>query len=384
MTIATAVAPLWRLPITRGLDGIRRVLVIASGHTWSTLDAYNGLVEGCRLAGLETVRYDLHERLDGAAEWLQFARDRWGKPDDPPFSQDDITYQAGIRSVVVALEHNVDAVIVVTGMLFDPRLYILFQRIGMPVFLYGTESPYNDDVMEWAGPLATAVSVNERTSVDPVRAMIAKARGNTHVTYLPLGYNPRLHKRWDIVPDHIAAHDVVFVGTMYPGRARLLEAVDWTGRNLGLYGSFRALTYQSPLWQHKRADVVPNVHAVALYHRAKIVLNLFRSEQFDDDWNVIGEHVSGESIGPRMIEAAACGAFMISEYRPEVAEVFGDNVPTFRTPAEAEALIAYYLDNPSERERLAARLPACVDGWSYTDRARSIVGALEEAIAQGA
>jgi hypothetical protein len=59
----------------------------------------------------------------------------------------------------------------------------------------------------------------------------------------------------------------------------------------------------------------------------------------------------------------------LSEYRPEVSEVFGDRVPTFRTPTEAAALIRLWLNDDEGRRRVSAELPACVAEASWVHRA---------------
>ena len=116
----------------------------------------------------------------------------------------------------------------------------------------------------------------------------------------------------------------------------------------------------------------------ALYRRARIGLNLYRTlEGFD---RKADQHITrAESLNPRALELAACGAFTLSEWRPEVAEVFGDAVPTFRTPGELGELCRYYLDPAHEEERraLAARLPGLVAGQTYAARARALLEVLE-------
>jgi spore maturation protein CgeB len=84
-----------------------------------------------------------------------------------------------------------------------------------------------------------------------------------------------------------------------------------------------------------------------------------------------------ESLNPRAYELAACGAFHLSTYRQEVEEVFGDLVPTFTTPLEAEALIRTWLVDPAGRAEIAAQLPACVAESSWRTRATTVIGDLQ-------
>jgi hypothetical protein len=90
---------------------------------------------------------------------------------------------------------------------------------------------------------------------------------------------------------------------------------------------------------------------------------------------------AAESLSPRAYELAACGAFHLSDERAEVSEVFGDLVPTFRTPAQAEYLIRQWLPDGDGRARVSAQLPACVAESSWVDRAACVIGDVQSALA---
>lgn len=390
----------------RALRRIRRVMLVYSGHDWSTIDACTGLERGFIAAGVDVVRYRLDERIKGAQAWLEFARSRWGQPGEARASAQDVLYQSAKGAIVESLEHDVDAVVVVCGLLFDARAYILFHRAGLPVFLFGTESPYDDDLYRTVAPLCAAVSVNERCSVADVRAACDASGRRVPVLYLPMGFDPTVHApdrgRSDLIP----SFDVVFVGNMYPSRQSLLERVDWTGVNVGLFGVFALMEKVLPwwiaklpgrlrialckrlagrlpgvsgLWRYVAGGVVANQITAVLHANAKITLNLFRHETLRDNWDTVEESPEGISLSPRIIEQAAAGCFIISEYRPEVAEVFGSLVPTFQRgdSIELERLIRYYLEHEDERRAMAAKLPARVASYSYHTRAAQILDALE-------
>ncbi len=360
-------------------DLVRRVLVVSSGHAWSTLDVYTGLVQGFKDAGYETFNYDLHTRLEAAEEWLKFAQQRFGRPGEPEPTENDVLYQAGCRAVVKALECNVDAVVVTCGLLFEPRLYVLLERAGIPVFLFGTESPYDDAFLDLAAPLASAVSLNEPSSAE---ALAEKMKGTwppVPVVYMPLGFNAQLHKPGFGLDSNLPSHDVVFVGNIYPSRQQMIESMDWTDIDLAIYGVTEVVAKDAKIrkWV-KHPGAVPNPIVTGLYNKAKIVLNLFRVEQFGREWEILRDDVKSVTINPRLIEAAACGRCIVSEWRPQVEEVFGDAVPTFRTPQEGTELIRRLLADPAERERLgaAARQIVLDKGYDYADRAVQIAAVL--------
>jgi len=101
------------------------------------------------------------------------------------------------------------------------------------------------------------------------------------------------------------------------------------------------------------------------------------------DYKKYREAVIWDSMGPRCYELAATGTFFISEYRPEVEEVFGDLVPTFDTPDEMARLVGTYIQDPARREAVQRELPGAVAAHTWHDRARQLVDDLDEVLLPG-
>jgi SAM-dependent methyltransferase len=338
------------------------VLVVRSGADFSTRDVEDGLVWGLKAAGHEVREYDLLVHLSRARSWLlhNHRRARRTHPDLPKPDLDTYTYWAGKDVVTETLlgrgpELRVpDWVVIVTGVLIHPSVPLMLKRAGAPVAVLLTESPYLEEEQAEIIRHADLVWTNERTSLGRLN--------HPNVRYLPHAYHPERHSP-DIEGDpDTPAHDVVFVGTGFPERIRTLAAVDWTGIDLGLYGGdWTDLPSRHPLRRHLTLGKLDNARAAALYRRARIGLNLYRSS----------EHPA-ESLNPRAYELAACGAFHLSEYRAEVDEVFGHLVPTFEGGTELEAAIRYWLPMADGRDRIGRCLTEAVAGHSWADRARQI------------
>jgi glycosyltransferase involved in cell wall biosynthesis len=342
------------------------------GADWATADVHDGLVPALQALGVECVPYALNARIDRAASWLLHVWEQAGSPADDKPSDADVAYQASIGALERALRLDVDLVLVVSGMFLHPDALILLRRAGCRVALLLTESPYEDESEARLLKLVDVAWTNERTCVEPYR------QHNSRVYYLPHAYDPARHRPGDdpeTADSDVPAHDVVFVATPFPERIATLEAVDWTGVDLGLYGFWNeALGADSPLRPYLRGGVITNAEAVNLYRRAKIGLNLYRTSRgFDGRGHVEG----AESLNPRALELAGCNVFQISDYRAEVEEVFGEFVPTFTDPQDLGRLVRRYLASDDERARKAGCARNAIKRHTFAERAEQILNELD-------
>jgi spore maturation protein CgeB len=349
-----------------------RVMLLHPGATWSTADVSAGLRYGLIHHGVQVVDYRLDARIHRASMWLGSAW-RAAKKQDPTFvkpTHGDVFLQAGGDVVNMALDHQVDAVVVVSGMFLIPRILTRLTRAHIPVTVLFTESPYDHQELDMA-KLVDGCWTTERSALPAFQAV------NRNAGYLPHGWHPERHqpglRDWDA---EVPAHDVVFVGSAFQERIDWLSAIDWTGIDFGLYGQWTALR-RHKLRQYVKGDGRPitNSMTTSLYRRAKIGLNLYRTSR---GWGKHALHIThAESLNPRAYELAACGSFHLSGDRAEVGEVFGDLVPTFRHPTEASRLMRAWLADPDGRARVAAALPACVAEMSWAERATRVIGDLQ-------
>lgn len=360
-----------------------KVLLLHPGASWSTSDVYDGLNYGLKHHGVDVIPYRLDERIEMAHKWLHVMwrqknkrREKEGLDPLSKPTKPDVVYHSGIGAFEMAIRHNVDVVLVVSAMLLHPDVVVMMKRVGLRVAVLFTESPYDLDPEKKIAAMVDACWTNERTSVP------AFLEVNARSGYLPHGWHPERHLPKPPDPE-VPSHDVVFVGSGFAERIAWFNAIDWSGINLGLYGSWKNLGLKKELKSAICGDTVRNEYAAALYANAKVGLNLYR--MFGGF--KMGERrtpVYGESLSPRAYELAACGAFHISDYRPEVAEVFGDLVPTFRTPAEAEVLIRRWVADDEGRAHVSAQLPARVAEMSWVERSAQVIGDLHTLLMQRA
>lgn len=342
-----------------------KILCVHPGASFSTADVWRGLSGAMERAGVTVVHYALENRMNAAADWLRLCWEHNAKQTPEPKLQDSL-YFASSMVLERALRHEVDWVFIVSGIFVHPEAITLYRRAGLRVAILFTESPYDDEWQLALASLADLCWVNDTASLDAFRAV------QPATYYYQHAYDPALHH----TGEHgiaVRAHDVVFVGTAWRERIALFKAIDWSGIDLGLYGAWNDLLPEGdPLWQHVAGSITDNATTAALYQQAKIGINLHRRQKMQG-----GDDASGNSLNPRCYELAACGAFFVSDFRPELADVFGSIVPVFSTPAELQEIIGYYLAHDDERQSIAAQLPGLVAGHTFDARVRDILGRME-------
>ena len=176
------------------------------------------------------------------------------------------------------------------------------RRAGLRTAMIMTESPNQDDEQVGWARTVDVVWTNERSSV----ARFAEYNPNSH--YWRHAIDPVRHYPGAVMPEQ-PTHDVVFVGTGWQERIALLSAVDWTGIDLGLYGSWELLPADSPLRQCVRGGVTANAVTAQLYRNAKVGVNLHRTSDYYTAEGGISHISYAESLNPRCYELAATGCF---------------------------------------------------------------------------
>ena len=205
------------------------------------------------------------------------------------------------------------------------------------------------DVPLHFAPILCGVSAYDHVFCQGTEAVdILRQRGIKRLTWLPMACAPAHHYRVDPGQEGRAelSHDVVFVGSHYPVRERFLEGL--ADLDLSIWGpGWDRLRRDSPLKGCVRAAHTTPELWRKIYAAAKIVLSV----HFSDPHGVIPCH----QASPRVFEAMACGAFVISDRQRDVLALFreGEHLATAGNPAELRERVLHYLERPGERERMA-------------------------------
>lgn len=362
-----------------------RVLCVGSAADSSIRDVERGWVAALERAGHNVRVYSLNSRLKMYGDWFRVRMEGVACPEghaavdpDPTFTADQVTIMQAASECVVheALRHNAEMAIIISGCSFHPNGAAFLQQIGVPVVTIATESPYNDLDMVDLARVSTIVGTNDRRSVEHFERLAGQA-----ALYLPTAYDSERHTPGPADADKVC--DVFFCGTGFDERARLFAATDWSGIDFRLAGFWPTgedgeviptateerlgqikIGHDARLTPFLARGLIDNDEAVEWYRSAKIVLATHR-----DDGR-------GSSIGPRVYEAAAVGAFQIADdSRPELGEIFGDSIPTFRAgdPDHLRWTVRYWLDRPALRQDRASEARSRVRGQSYDDRLATLM-----------
>jgi hypothetical protein len=242
-----------------------------------------------------------------------------------------------------------DLLFVIHGRKFTAKWRSLASRYPSAVWLL--DEPYEVDNTERYSGAFDTVFVNDPSTLHRHR--------NAH--YLPTCFDPSAH-RWD--ESEPRTYSVGFIGGANEWRERALSELEAAGLLSYIVGG----PWQNPkLNKICLSGNIPAEETAQLYRKTKIVINLFRDKHH---FNLA--KVPAVSMNPRIYEALACGALVISEHRPEVESVFPE-LPSFKRQEDLKPLVRKYLDDPA---LLHQTLEACyrrLTGHSYADRLRDVI-----------
>ena len=187
-------------------------------------------------------------------------------------------------------------------------------------------------------------------------------------SYLPVCYDPDLHRPTTDAKKHL----VGFVGGANARREQVLAAL----------AKAKLLSYVvGGYWSDQSVNAVcitDNVRPVAtasLYAQTRLVVNVFREQHH---YNRAG--IEATAMNPRIYEALACGALVVSEWRKEINHRV-PMLPTFRSAAECVDVINALIAEPVSAEFVRARCADILKRDTYADRLATVVRLATEGVA---
>lgn len=156
------------------------------------------------------------------------------------------------------------------------------------------------------------------------------------------------------------ASEILFVGNSRMVKRKIIMDVIPPKYELSVYGSNWENLIDS---KYIKGTSIDNSELVRYYHNSKILLN--------DHWDDMREH---GYVSNRLFDGLAAGAFIISDYMPEIDEVFGGSVVTYKDKKDLKDKIDYYMNNPEERAKLVEKGRKLVlDNHTFKNRTDTII-----------
>jgi len=248
----------------------------------------------------------------------------------------------------IEIEQEKPNIIFVVGFLYrfiDLELMAaLKEKLGFSLYLYDTDSC---NLFSRRRELLYFVNkefpiYDKIFSFSSVMAEFANKLNNSHVNHFPFGASPIPQPEQPI--DKV--YDVFFIGSADLRRIFLLEKlVDY---NIAVYGSRWAKNQSITSLALQKKITEQNFWGKALHqkiHQSKIILNITRS----------GFYGVETGVNLRIFETLAAGAFLLTDYCDELADLFtiGHHIETFSSSEEMVDKVNYYLKHDNKREQIA-------------------------------
>jgi len=153
-------------------------------------------------------------------------------------------------------------------------------------------------------------------------------------TFVPQFTNPLRFRPTE--KDENKAYSVLFVGSNHSRNGR--KVVDYAIKSqadLAVFGKFWE-KYLEP--KYLKGGYIDNDELYQYYANAIIVLNDHR-----EDMSYFG------FVSNRIYDVTASGGFILTDYLPEIEQIYGDSVATYKNFDEFQEKLSYYLGHPEER-----------------------------------
>ena len=183
-----------------------------------------------------------------------------------------------------------------------------------------------------------------------------KAAGAGEVHYLPTACDPFFHAPVELTEEdkRMWGSPISFMGAGYHNRQQMFATL--ADQPFKIWGSeWPTGKPFDRLVQEESRRIKPE-ECVKIFNATDVNLNLHSSSERD------GVDPSGDFVNPRTFELASCGAFQLCDERKLLPEMFevGKEIVTFNSVTDMKEKIAYYLNHPEERRKIAERARARV------------------------
>jgi spore maturation protein CgeB len=189
------------------------------------------------------------------------------------------------------------------------------------------------------------------------------------IRYLPVfGMDLARYRNLHVDSPRRYRHEIVLVGGYNPRRGELVAGL--LDLPLEIYGKWSKQARSRPqLRPHLRARGAWGDALLSVYNSSKIVLNI-------TNW----DPARYGALNQRVFDVPATGAFLLTDYSPELEEHYrlGEEIVGYRDLAELRDKARYYLAHDAEREAIARRgYERALTLPTIADRVRAVIREVE-------
>ena len=273
------------------------------------------------------------------------------------------------RLVSLALKTKPDAAIVTGGHRITGETVKALKENGCLTVLWTIDPPLDFRPIIEVAPLYDYIFCQGTEAIE-----LLDHAGIKGAHWLPVACDPKLHRpvELSVEEEKLYGNNLVFVGSYYPNRSEMFEElIDF---DLGIWGpGWEKVSSDSPLkWFLRGGQLEPEAW-IKIYSASKIVL----APHYRHPENRFPIY----QASPRIFEALACGAFVISDNEKDAFSLFNDSEHLARFDSVHDLIekARYYLDHPVEREQIAWQgRQEVLNNHTYVDRIESLLSLLSK------
>jgi spore maturation protein CgeB len=226
-----------------------------------------------------------------------------------------------------------------------PKTIKRIKKYGITTILWTIDPPLIFEPIMESAPYYDYVFTGGSEAYD-----ILKKLGLKNLYWLPFACDPDYHHPVTVSDGdkNKYACDVCFVGSWYPVREALLEAI--SDFNLGIWGSgWDNVSKNSPLKKCIKGLHTKPEEWVKIYSASKIIL----APHYQD----FSGKIPCAQASPRIYEALACGGFLMTNHQEDVLRLFlpSKELVIYENKEDLIRLVSYYLKRPEKRAMIASR-----------------------------
>lgn len=264
----------------------------------------------------------------------------------------------------LAFRSRPDVAVITGGHRITAPTITWFKKMGVITVLWTIDPPRDFQPILDSAPFYDHIFCQGTEAIE-----LLDRAGITGAHWLPMACDPAHHHPVALSESDKRqyAHDVSFVGSFYPVRSELFEHL--ASFDLAIWGpGWENLEPGSPLRAVIRGTHTLPSEWLKIYSASKIVL----ATHYQDPTLKIPVY----QASPRVFEAMACGAFVVSDSQRDVLALFrnGEDLVCFGSAVDLEEKVRYYLEHPEHRIDIARRgKEAVLKGHTYVHRIKELL-----------